>query len=275
MDKRYKNLMQQQDVDAQITAQFYEKLENKQRKPIGWKVALAVACLALMIPATVFAVEHLIRVPKVKLGQLQWTDNPNGYSVRFENMDAIPLEAFPEEVRNLETHKHVACASWDAAEETLGIDLLNNPFLQSAPKMTMRYDDLGNVHSKVLYSQWDGQLSFVTANAYYKYNEVQLTLKAKLVVEHPLLTEEDKQVLLGVEGATIKPEDVKISYEEYTTAAGIPVVILRWDLGKIIHYNAIFAVNDVSYELNAYDVPGREEVERRALFKALDGFELN
>ena len=164
MDKQYKDLMEKQTIGEEANAAFYEKLNKteKQRKPLGWKVAIIAACLAIMIPATVFAVETIIRVPKVKLGQLSWTDSPNGYSVRFDNMESFPAEAFPEEVRALQTHKHLACDTWETAEAAVGVDLLNNSFLEEVPKMTMYFDDLGRVHSKVLYSQYEGQLILVS-----------------------------------------------------------------------------------------------------------------
>lgn len=276
MDKQYRNLMEKQSIGAEANTRFYEKLEKAEplRRRIRWKAAVAAACIALMIPFSVFAVEYIFGTPKVKLGKLDWHDSPNGFSIRFENLDSFPLDAFPEELQTLKEHKRVACESWEAAEETLGIDLLNNTFLTKANRITMRYDDLGRTHSLILYAQHDGQLYYVGTSAYYRYNGLQLDLKAKLTVEHPEMDEETKQVLLGVEGVMTKSADVEISYEEYTTKEGIPVVILRWDLDHVIRYCAVFAVNDISYELNTWVSPEKEAYEKQILFDALDGFEL-
>ena len=91
MDKQYKNLMVQQNIGAETTARFYEKLEQTttQRKSMRWKAALAVVCIALTIPLTVLAVENIFGVPKMKFGKLDWHESPNGYSIRFENLKSF------------------------------------------------------------------------------------------------------------------------------------------------------------------------------------------
>ncbi len=278
MDKQYKNLMEQQNIGEEVNAEFYAKLEKTKtrRKSLGWKVALIAACLAMLIPLTAFAVENIFRVPEVKLGDTVHFVGMNGYMVRFEGMDSYPLSVFPEEVQHMtEIYKCVACSSWEAAEEKLGIDLLNNSFLANASRITMKYDDLGTVHSRIMYSQYEGQLFYVSTSAYYKYDEVQLNLNAKLTVEHPAMTEEDKQALLGVEGAVTKPENVETTYENYTTKDGIPVVILRWEYEPFDRYMALFAVNDITYELTAYaSSTVSDDIAKQTLLTALDGFEL-
>ena len=278
MDKQYKNLIAQQNISAETTARFYEKLEETKslRKPIRLKAVLVAACIALMIPLTVLAVENIFGAPKVKLGKLDWYDGPNGYSIRFENLDSFPLDAMPKQMQTITEHKRVPYDSWEAAEKDLGIDLLNNTFLQNASKNTMRYDDLGHTHCKITYSAYENQLFYVSPSAHYKYDGIQLDLKAKLVVEHPELDEESKQVLLGLEGAVTKPETVDLSYEKYTTKAGIPVVILRCDMGitQHIEYTAMFAVNDISYQVTAWVNRDREENDRQILLDVLEGFQL-
>lgn len=274
MDKQYKDLMRKQNVDEKVTADFYEKLEKKsaRRSTFRWRAVLTAACIALVIPITVFAVESIFGTAKVKLGKLDWHESPNGFSVRFDNLDSFPLDAFPEELQYFTDYKIIPCDSWEAAEETLGVDLLNNTFLAQAERETMRYSDVGVVHSKIVCNQQNGQLFYVGTSAHYRYEDIQLDLKAKLTVTHPELDEETKQGLLGVEGVTVMPADVKTSYEEYTTKEGIPVVILRWELDRLIHYDAIFAVDDISYELHAWETPEREADVKRILLDALDGF---
>ena len=276
MDNRYKNFVEQQNISAECNRKFYEKLENakSRRRPVHRIAMVAAACIVLLIPITVFAAEYFFGTPKVKLGKLDWYDGPNGYSIRFDKLDSFPLHAFPEELQTLPEHKRIPYESWEEAEEALGIDLLNNTFLANADKMTSSYGDIKHAHSTILYAQHEGQLYYVGTMASYRYNRLQLDLKAKLTVEHPEMDEETKQILLGVEGAVTKPDDVEISYEEYTTKEGIPVVILRRNLDNVIWYVAVFAVNDISYELNAWVSPERENSEKHILLDALDGFVL-
>lgn len=277
MDKQYKNLMVQQNIGTEITARFYEKLEQTttQRKSMRWKAALAVVCIALTIPLTVLAVENIFGVPKMKFGKLDWHESPNGYSIRFENLKSFPLKTFPKELQSLAEYKVVPYDSWEIVEDTLGIDLLNNTFLANAEKITMRYDDLGYIHSKITYSPYEGQLYYMNAAAYYKYENVQLDLKAKITIEHPAMDEETRQALLGIEGVITKPVDADISYETYTTKVGIPVVILRCDYKmKVINYTAVFAVNNISYEITAWVDPNAEDAGRQILLDVLDNFNL-
>ena len=274
MDKQYKNFMKQQNISAQSNRKFYEKLENagSRKRSIRWKGLVAAVCIALMIPITVFAAEYIFGTPKVKLGKLDWYDGPNGYSITFDQVDSFPMDAFPKELQTLSEHKRIPYDSWEAAEEALGIDLLNNTFLSNAEQITMRYEDTKYAHSTILYSQHKGQLYYVSTMASYQYDQLQLDLKAKLTVAHPEMDEETKQALLGLEGAVIKPNDVEISYEEYATKAGIPVVILRKNLDRVIQYTAVFAVNDIAYELTAWVSPERQAQEKQILLDALDGF---
>ena len=282
MDKQYKTLMEHQNIPAEVTAQIYEKMEQPATKstPIRWKAVLAAACIVLMIPLTVLAVETIFATPTVKLGKLDWHDSPNGYSVRFENLNNFPLDAFPEEVQTLEKHKFVPCDSWEEAEETLGIDLLNNPVLSKARKVTVKYNKTSveeqmDAHTRILYSQYNGQLSLVATSAHYLCDGLPLDLRAKLTVEHPEQDTETQQILHGTEGVVAKPSNTEISYEEYTTKEGIPTVILRFDRKRVIQYAAFFSVNDISYEVTAWGVSQeREETNKQILLDVLDGFKL-
>ena len=278
MDKQYKNLMEQQNIAEEVNNEFYAKLEKTKtrRKPYGWKVALIAACLAMLIPLTAFAVENLFHVPEAKLGDTVHFVGMNGYMVRFEGMDSYPLSVFPEEVQNVTEFKNVRYGSWEAAEEALGIDLLNNTVLDKATKDYADYDDTGRTHCYIGYRPYEGQLFYVHTLANYRYDGLQLNLNAKLTVEHPAMTEEDKQALLGVEGAVTKPENVETTYENYTTKEGIPVVILRWDFETFDRYMAVFAVNDITYELTAFPLNEKSEAAAQQILKdVLEGFELN
>ena len=276
MNKQYKHLMDQQDIGAEVTAQFYDTLNKAKtdRRSVRWGALIAAACLALMIPLTVFAVNNLFSAPEVKLGKLDWHQSPNGYSVRFENVESFSPEAFSEDVRALKDHKTVACDSWEAAEAALGIDLLQNTYLTEEKADTVSFAGLGQIKGKILYSQQDGKLNFVAATNYYRQAQLPLEMKAKLAVDHPGMDEDAKQALLGAEGVALLPGDTGISTESYTTGEGIPVAILRWDRGQVIQYSAFFAVNNVAYEVTAWVSPEGEAEEKQILLAALEGFKL-
>ena len=277
MDKQYKHFMEQQNISAEVDKAFYQKLEETEhrRKPIHWKALVAAACIVLLIPVTVIAAEYFFDKPTVKLGKLDWHDSPNGYSIRFESVDSFPLDTFPDELQTLSEHKFVPYDSWEEAEEGLGIDLLNNTFLSQTNHLRMSYDDTQRAHCWILYSQHKEQLFLVATRATYRYDQLQLDLKATLTVEHPEMDEETKQVLLGMEGAITKPTNAEISYEDYTTEQGIPAVILRRAFSNTVWYSAHFAVNNISYELRAWSCPEKEADDKQIFFQALNSFELS
>lgn len=274
MDKQYKIMMEQQHIDAEITKHFYGVLEKKQpqRKAIRWQIALAAACIILMIPFTALAAKNIFGTPKIKIGKLDWHNSPNGYSIQFENVDSFPLETFPKEIQTLREMKRIPYNSWEDAEKALRLDLLNNAFLAHAEKLEMDYEDTGASHCRILYNTYEGQLYYVSATANYKYKGLQLDIQAKITVDHPELDEETKQLLLGLEGVINRPTVVETACEEYTTTAGIPVVILHWNLDQVIRYVAVFAVNDISYEVTAWINPDNEEAEVMILKNVLNSF---
>ena len=274
MDKQYKIMMEQQHIDTEITKHFYGVLEKKQyqRKAIRWQIALAAACIILMIPFTALAAKNIFGTPKIKIGKLDWHNSPNGYSIQFENVDSFPLETFPKEIQTLREMKRIPYNSWEDAEKALGIDLLNNAFLAHAEKLEMDYDDTGASYCRILYNTYEEQLYYVSATANYKYKDLQLDIQAKITVDHPELDEETKQLLLGLEGVINRPTVVETTCEEYTTTAGIPVVILHWNLDQVIRYVAVFAVNDISYEVTAWVNPNNEEAEVMILKNVLNSF---
>ena len=274
MDKQYKIMMEQQHIDAEITKHFYGVLEKKQpqRKAIRWQIALAAACIILMIPFTALAAKNIFGTPKIKIGKLDWHNSPNGYSIQFENVDSFPLETFPKEIQTLREMKRIPYNSWEDAEKALRLDLLNNAFLAHAEKLEMDYEDTGTSHCRILYNTYEGQLYYVSATANYRYSGLQLDINAKIAVDHPELDEETKQLLLGLEGVINRPTVVETDCEEYTTTAGIPVVILHWNLDQVIRYVAVFAVNDISYEVTAWVNPNNEEAEVMILKNVLNSF---
>ena len=69
---------------------------------------------------------------------------------------------------------------------------------------------------------------------------------------------------------------METTYENYTTKEGIPVVILRWDYEIFDRYMAVFAVNDITYQLTAYASSEKSDAAaKQILLDALEGFELN
>ena len=278
MNEQYKKIMDMQDIDSNVTAQFYEKLakEGSQRKPIRWKAVLAIAFIALMIPLSVWAAKNVFGKSKVKIGEISYFPGMDGYSVRFENLENHTLDAFPKEISNLTEGKNIYTDSWKEAENTIGIDLLENAVLAEAKKATYQfyYPTKESSHCVIGLRTEADQLYYVGVEALYKYDHLMINLQSKITVEHPNLDEETKQILHGITVGFDSNNNAQISYEEYTTKEEIPVVIIRAQTNDMIHYNAVFAVNNISYEVRFAGSPDAEETEKQILYKILDGFSL-
>lgn len=277
MDKRYKQLMEQQNVSKNVTAQVYEELANSKpkRKSVRWKTVLAVTCIILIIPLTVFAAENIFGVAKVKIGKIAYFPDMEGYSIRFENLNNYPLDAFPQKSQELKDDKDFHYRSWEEAENALGIDLLENTVLADAKKSEYYFPITDSIaHCVTGYRAEGGQLYYVCTEASYQYKHLGIQLLAKITVENPKLDEETKQTLHGITVGFDRIGDPDISYQEYTTKNGIPVVIVTTRVKDFTYYSAIFAVNDISYEIRSYSSANDEETEQQLLRDLLDGFQL-
>ena len=275
MEKQYKHLMEQQSVDTEVTAGFYEKLKNTgtRRKTFRWKMALAVACIALMIPITVLAASNTFRKGDVQIGNVpHFPTIDNSYSVRFNDIQSTPLSALPKEVQSITEHKRDYLNSWAAAAKITGMDLLRNTALENdgIAKIGVLYDGEPAAHCIVSYNTSDEQLYYVGVEASYYYQNTSFYVRAKLTVEHPDLTEEEKNTLHGI---TVGMNyDVQISHEEYTTAAGVPAIILRSEADGWLFYHAVFAVDNISYEIQVRGSTKAEAATREALLEVLDAY---
>lgn len=279
LDKQYKHLMEQQNVDAEVNANFYEKLENAgaRRNSFRWKAALAVACIALMIPITVLAASNIISKPKVKFGVTEHFPNINAYSLRFDNIQSHPLSAFPKDVQAITDYKKSYLKSWEAAEKTLDIDLMNNTILEADSTGKDRIVDLdGNsAHCVISYHPSGEKLYYVQVDAsYIVESKHYFFVKAKITVENPNLTEDEMQTLHGITAGY--SGDTTISYEEYTTKEGIPVAIATtWSGSNYVKSVASFAVNNISYEICIVSTLKEQEAERERLLEVLDAYVLD
>lgn len=278
MEKQYKHLMEQQAVDTEVTAGFYEKLEKTgaRRKTFRWKVALAVACIALMIPITVLAASNIFGKPKVKVGKLEYLPGRTGYSVRFDNLKAFPLTALSEKARSITKNAIVCYASREDVEKAIGIRFLNNPVLEDAGTLKKPASEYSNMYYTVYYDATGGKLYYIGVDSKFQRGHMNISVMSKLAVENSDLSEEAVSVLLG---ASYVPKDViNITHEEYTTKAGIPITVFTIRQGGTTNrtcYNAVFAVDNISYDIRFFSDKNRDETDREIVLEVLEGFVLD
>ncbi len=224
MDKD-KIMAAMEHIDADLVAEAAER-KSAARKG-GWRrAALIAACMCLALAGTVMAA--------VNIGfNLQILDT-NELFTRPDERDTspiigghwasssvrVPVAELSDEVKELEKSgkRRVAFSSWADMEETLGLDVVNNPLLDKLPKKRVNFldfDEQGNqsVHA---YMQIYPDLREIHMDADYEmFGTLQIGLQVSVATDS---MEEDRT---GGYGYHYTEEMLAASTtEEYTMANG-------------------------------------------------------
>lgn len=301
MKEAYTKLMLQQHTSPDADAVFFEKLEKSYKKPRPtWKVAIAVACILLLVPVTVWAAENIFGITKVTQCQRPTYDNKPGIGldIQYENLQNYPIKDFPQHLQKLQEAQFIGHDSWADAESYLGIDLVENPLLTTADTRRMTPFDgikLGErEHCLGIYRAADGQFYAGTVQAGYQRNGVDFVVSAMVTAEHPTVDQE--AITKYYHGTSITYLDmygIEIETEQYTTREGIPVLIVMVSRNQrnaydyradILDCSAYFAVNNVSYTVmnNAFsftsddleNYANAKEKVMSVMLEVLEGFTL-
>ena len=298
MNDAYTKFMLQQDMTINADSVFYEKLEKgsaKKRMPV-WKAAVVAACICLIVSGCVWAAETMFGVTNVTVSErpVPINDLPHvGLDIVYENIEHYSLKEFPKHLQELEEGGIVLHDDWAAAEEYLGIDLIDNPLFTAED--TYRVAGFGekDKYCQGIYYVWDNFYG-AKIGSVFKRNGLSYFVGAMITADAPVeIAEEVTKYYHGtsISYAKYPNRDVTVSTEDYVTASGIPVLIAtvtghpekgnkKWD--DLLDCFACFAVNNISYtvsingysfastELDTYSGP--KEKATIALKDFLDGF---
>ena len=297
MKEAYTRLMIQQHTSETSEALFFETLEQAEKKPKRsvWKVVAAAACVLLLIPVTVWAAENIFGIINVSQLERPIYDNKPGIGIdiQYENLEHHELEDFSAQVQELEEGQILYYESWQEAENYLGLDLLENPLFtaEDTKRMTpFNGKKLGQrAHCTGTYWASDGQFYAGRIQAGYQRNNVEFLVGAMASAQHPNV---DLNIISNsYHGTSITYMDrnnARIDTQQYTTAAGIPVLIVTVTRGAqnifdsgLIECTAYFAVNNVSYTVSysggSYDSHDADQWANQVMgviTEVLDGFTL-
>ena len=281
MKDAYTKLMVQQHTSADADAVFFEKLEStgKQHKSV-WKTAIAAACILLMIPVTAWAAETIFGVTKVtRFNNITYRDEPGvGLKIQYEDIQSYSISDFPEYLQTLSEKTLLTFDSWTEAKQYLGISLLSNSILTD--KNTYRVNDNywsdapagEHCHGYCLVK--DGQLYYGTVRATYERNNVTFSVSAEVTAKHPSYTEERLNEYHSIHIEYAEKWDSLVTTSNIVTSNGIPATILAIGIGETTEYIALFAVNDISYQVRSVGMRGgwNDDVVYAAIMEVLDGF---
>lgn len=265
MNNPYRKLMEQQHLSDQIKQTVYNNLYSTEpNKPrfTFLKVAAVVACIMLMIPISVLAVEYIFSIARFDSVENATINDQAGvgYSIKFDTIQNHPITDFSEHLQNLEKTTLVGYDSWEDAEEDLGIDLISNSILTDGEtEQILPYVPKGTPqapHCEGVYLVADGQLYASHISAVYKRSRVNFMVSAQLTAEHPTIADEELKHLHGFEYIYFQEDNPSFKTEQYTTKNGIPMTISitntacsSEDRAGFTDFNVYFAVNDISYEV--------------------------
>lgn len=240
-----------------------EARRGKWRKP-----ALIAACLCLALAGTALAAELAgVRIAWTGSDSEDWLKE-NGVAYTVENELAyFPLDSFSEEVTALSSEvqdKTVSWpfASWDALEEYLGRNVLDNLTLEEAargPDITFQ-GSRGKRTNILLMAHFNEQgLVCVTAKSNHLIDGIQIGTGAQLYTE---LMRASVEARGGQDpGLVTANEGEEFSFvEAYTAAGGVEATITqKIDAGSGIKetyaYYAHFNVNGVGFHVTAECYP--------------------
>ena len=298
MTETYVKLMLQQHTSED--AAFYEKLEQvqpkKKTRPLV-RAAIVAAFICLMIPIAVWAVDNILSVPKVILTERPTTVNDlpgEGLDIIYEDLKHYSVKDFPKYLQNLEEGQVILHDDWAAAEEYLGINLIDNPLFTAEDTHQVAAFGEANKNCQGIYYVWDGQFYGAKIGSLFNRNGTRYVISAMITADPPSEIAEDVDKYYhgyNITYAQYPKKDITISTEEYVTKSGIPVLLVtvtehsskskkKWD--DLIECNAFFSVNNISYivgtdgysfsstELDTYSGP--KEKMSAALKDFLDGF---
>ena len=280
MTERYKRMMEGQELSQAARIQFRTALVERRPRRRTFRTVVAAVCVCLMLPVTVFAAERIFGLGMVEI----LSGQKEGYRVQYNHVYSYPITDFSEEVRmSEELFRNEAYDSWEEAEETVGIDLMENAFFSDSETRPVRRFILdptekgaeSRVHCYADYFSDSGQLYRAVVQAAYERERTHITVRAAITAEHPVIAEEE-EALYHSAGKLYDNGYIKeIAEEEYTAASGLTASIVRieWDALRAPDYEANFAVDGISYRVSVGGYPLKKEAEAKAmLFEILEGF---
>lgn len=268
------------DVMSRIDPALVEEADaGAIRNRRGWvRPAAVAACLCLLLAGTVLAVESGLLAEFIRgdEGLGDYSDLV-GYEIAGQyhvtTARRVPVESFSQEVRELSDSLSMedpvgfyGFSSWEAAEEFLGMDVMNNPLLDSA-RMSLiaigedegygpggiRANSVVSIHK----SSETGELICVRVTGNYNVDN-----RGNVAVTATLVTDRNPYEEGGGTNILYSAEQMEnLEFQEYVTASGTAASIVC-DTNP----TPIYDKEDVDREDPYYDDSLEYEEEHRTAF---------
>lgn len=237
------------------------------RRRAGWsRPALIAACLCLLLAGTAMAAAGVsrMRVTRVfdsekSLAKYGYEDSYSGYEI-VGGMACVPADALSEEINQLvfASPRETICklvSGWNAAEEFLGRNLLDNPVLDKAPSARRYMDGTEMGMCMITAGANDKGLTAVHVGTSYLFGEITGGKeRVEVEVEADLYTDLYAEMKAGQSEEEMSlekklfPAGAVTGQEDYITPDGLETVIFRIQPDA---YSACFSLNGVRFGITA------------------------
>lgn len=235
---------------------------GKRRNARPLRPALIAAALCLALVGTAAAVRYFgVTIVEGDDG-ITWLQGGIAYCPYDSLSDQIKaLEGF-QETSNGQLIRTVS--SWQAAEDFIGVNLMNNPVLDGCPPTHFSHMFDGVMGDYLILANPD--LSTVLTYGCYEMGEANITVEAHLFTDRKATQAEDWDEQF--QGYKFH-DGTQESRDTYTASNGVTAQILEYTCpGDTPTCKAAFSMNGVPTIITVSDSPDVREV----LYQVLDGF---
>lgn len=263
--------------------QAKELIETPCRRRQTWspraKGALIAACLCVAVVGTVVAAERGLLVQIVRgddsLSQYLGYDVAGRYEVMTS--ERIPAESFSTAAREAAAGEAAspspgyAFSSWEDAEAFLGLNLMDNPMLDSGDlKTTVMSMEQEFVSGRCIVRLWSEpeteELYYVAVNGTFDTELADVEVLATITTENA-----PDGISMGYLLAFDETELAEAEPQAYVTASGTEAIILQ-DTNEQRTYVAYLTVDHVLFQLNIDSVYIGDDAALTKLKDILDHF---
>lgn len=216
-----------------------ELLQNDTRRETSvknWKrIAISVAVAALLITCTVGAVAAVAPF----FSKMEVTEESEGVYWLTEGITFYPVDSLSDEIKAVDYQglKEIgpysvlpSFDSWDRVEEFIGLDLMNNPVLETTA-VEIPFSEIDTIYHYddrfTIMTAWD--LRHIRVVGEYQIGEVRIQVDNDIFTD--LMTQEERQhnTILGYDVSEDVKNGVKVEEEEYTASSGLEALIVKID----------------------------------------------
>lgn len=240
----------------------------KRRRPKITRMGLIAACLCLALLGTAAAVNYF---------GVSLTPGDDGFIYMQGGVAYVPYDHLSEEIRAIIEEAGGRAAvqrvgSWQAAEDLVGIDLMNNPVLDASPARNF-HATRGGVSGRFHVEPGKDRLRVCGC---FEIGEVNIEVESYLYTEYGLADLENwDNTFVGVRFS----DDSEVAFDTYTAPSGLTAQIIEAYTPRASTYDSYYCFGSVSL----HGIPAMircasttsMEASRAALYQIMDGFILD